>query len=172
MTTVKLQGFKELEGRLEALPGKVAKRATGRAMRAAARGVADEIRSQAPIDDGVLARSGKISLRNRNLTGLAEYGEVLRLGGSINQARGALRGARRGGNSAGTRVLVRVAITAPHAHLVEFGTVKRFHKSGKSVGVMPANPFTRRAWDAAAGPALGTIRTTLTSEIAKAAREN
>jgi HK97 gp10 family phage protein len=37
------------------------------------------------------------------------------------------------------------ASTAPHGHLVEFGTVERHHKSGKSVGVMPANPFFERA---------------------------
>ena len=28
-----------------------------------------------------------------------------------------------------------------HGHLVEFGTVERFHKNGKSVGVMPSAPF-------------------------------
>lgn len=30
---------------------------------------------------------------------------------------------------------------APHYHLVHDGTVERFHKSGKSVGRMTANPF-------------------------------
>lgn len=34
---------------------------------------------------------------------------------------------------------------APHAHLVEFGTVERFHKSGKSTGTMPEFGFMRRA---------------------------
>lgn len=38
-------------------------------------------------------------------------------------------------------------LEAFHAHLVEFGTTFRFHKSGKYVGVMPANPFMRRAYD-------------------------
>ncbi|MDD4986689.1 MAG: HK97 gp10 family phage protein [Dehalococcoidales bacterium] len=37
---------------------------------------------------------------------------------------------------------------APHAHLVEYGTAQRHHKSGKSVGSMPARPFVRPAWDA------------------------
>ncbi len=36
----------------------------------------------------------------------------------------------------------------PHAHLLEFGTGERFHKNGKSVGSMPAEPFMRPAWDA------------------------
>lgn len=37
---------------------------------------------------------------------------------------------------------------APHAHLVEWGTSDRHHKSGKSVGVMPRKPFFRPAVDA------------------------
>jgi HK97 gp10 family phage protein len=36
---------------------------------------------------------------------------------------------------------------ASHAHLVEFGTVQRHQKSGKSTGTMPAKPFLRPAWD-------------------------
>lgn len=36
---------------------------------------------------------------------------------------------------------------APHAHLVEFGTVQRAHRSGKSTGNVPARPFIRPAWD-------------------------
>lgn len=42
---------------------------------------------------------------------------------------------------------------APHSHLVALGTKERFHKSGKSVGRMPANPFVRLA-TAASGPAV------------------
>ena len=34
---------------------------------------------------------------------------------------------------------------APHSHLVALGTVQRFHKSGKSTGMMPANPFVKFA---------------------------
>lgn len=169
--TVQLQGFADLERKLAALPGKVAKRATGRAMRGAGKLVADEIRQQAPRLSGGLEKSVKISLRNRNLTGLAEYRDAMSAGGSIAEARGALRAARSGGSSAGTRVLVRIAVTAPHAHLVEFGTAERFHKSGKSVGAMPANPFVRRAWDGTGMAALGTIKTVLTSEVARAAKE-
>ncbi len=35
---------------------------------------------------------------------------------------------------------------ARHGHLVEFGTVERFHNNGKSTGVMPAAPFLLPAW--------------------------
>lgn len=168
-----LEGFADLERKLEALPGKIAKRATGRAMRAASKLVADEIELRAPRKSGGLAGSVKIQLRNRNLTGLAEYRDAMQAGGSIQQARASLRGARSGGESAGTRVLVRVMLTAPHAHLVEFGTDPRFHKStGKSTGTMPAHPFVRPAWDSKSLEALGTIKTVLTAEVMKAAKES
>lgn len=36
---------------------------------------------------------------------------------------------------------------APHGHLIEFGTGPRFHKSGKFVGAVMADPFMRPAWD-------------------------
>lgn len=173
MRPVKLEGFADLERKLEALPGKIAKRATGRAMRGAAAEVRGAIESEAPRRSGNLAGSVKVTLRNRNLTGLAEYRDAMQAGGSIQQARMALRGARSGGESAGTRVLVRVMVTAPHAHLVEFGTAPRYQKStGKFVGAMPANPFTRRAWDGSAAGALGTIKTVLTAEVMKAAKES
>lgn len=170
MNRVQLSGFAELEKKLAELPGKVAKRATGKAMRGAAKLVAGKIETQAPRLTGNLAGSVRVTLRNRNLTGLAEYRDVMQAGGGIRAARGALRAARSGGNSAGTRVLVRVAVTAPHAHLVEFGTVERFHKSGKSVGIMPPNPFVRPAWDSSGLPALNFIKSTLKAEIAKAAK--
>lgn len=37
---------------------------------------------------------------------------------------------------------------APHAHLIEFGTAPRSHKSGKYVGFVSPQPFMRPAWDA------------------------
>ncbi len=46
---------------------------------------------------------------------------------------------------------------APHQHIVEFGTGPRYHKSGKSVGAMPANPFFRKSLEQA-GFAVEVIR--------------
>lgn len=41
-----------------------------------------------------------------------------------------------------------VVVRAPHRHLVIRGTAERFHKStGKSTGIMPADPFVDRAAD-------------------------
>ncbi len=46
---------------------------------------------------------------------------------------------------------------APHYHLVHDGTVERFHKSGKSVGRMTANPFFADAVRATQGTVLAQI---------------
>lgn len=40
-----------------------------------------------------------------------------------------------------------VVVRAPHRHLVIRGTAERFHASGKSVGVMPSDPFVDKAAD-------------------------
>lgn len=61
------------------------------------------------------------------------------------------------------------ASPSPHAHLVEFGTKQRFHKSGKSTGAGPAKPFMRPAWDAHKGLLLGQIGEALWAEIEAAA---
>ncbi|TDK51140.1 HK97-gp10 family putative phage morphogenesis protein [Antarcticimicrobium luteum] len=58
---------------------------------------------------------------------------------------------------------------APHAHLYEFGTVERIQtKTGKSVGVMPARPFLRPAWDANAAGMLEVLKREVWAEIEKA----
>jgi len=59
---------------------------------------------------------------------------------------------------------------APHAHLYEFGTGARVQKStGKSVGVMPARPFMRPAWDAHRDQMLETLTREIWVEIERAA---
>lgn len=63
-----------------------------------------------------------------------------------------------------------VGPTEPHAHLVEFGTGPRFHKSGKYVGKMPAFPFMRPAWDASVGKMFEDLKTELENELLKAVK--
>ncbi|TFL16429.1 hypothetical protein [Jannaschia formosa] len=68
---------------------------------------------------------------------------------------------------------------APHAHLIEFGTAPRFHKSGKYVGAVSPDPFMRPAWDMHKGQMLEElgrlmwveIEKTVARAAAKAARE-
>jgi HK97 gp10 family phage protein len=57
-----------------------------------------------------------------------------------------------------------------HGHLLELGTGPRYHKTtGKYVGIGPAKPFMRPAWDANKGAALDIMRNEVWDALAKAA---
>lgn len=56
---------------------------------------------------------------------------------------------------------------APHAHLVEFGTGPRFHKSGKFVGAVMADPFMRPAWDAQSSTMIADLGRLVWQDIEK-----
>lgn len=56
---------------------------------------------------------------------------------------------------------------APHAHLIEFGTAPRFHKDGKFVGAVMADPFMRPAWDAQRPDMLERLGRDIWAEIEK-----
>lgn len=58
-----------------------------------------------------------------------------------------------------------VGANAPHAHLVEFGTGPRRHKSGKFVGAMPPNPWMRPAWDGNSDAVLARLTDALREQI-------
>lgn len=79
-------------------------------------------------------------------------------------------------------VTVYVGSDAPHAHLVEFGTVKRVLEkprivtiNGRTVtitqtGMVSPQPFLRTAWDATKRQALGMFADQMRDQIYKAAR--
>lgn len=168
-----LSGFSDLEAKLAALPDRIAKGAAIRGMRRAGNLIAEEQRRLAPRDDGQLVESIRVTARARSRAGLAEYANELASGGSYRDAQSALREARRGGTEgAGSRVSLTIGASAPHAHLVEFGTVERFHESGKSTGSMPAQPFIRPAFDNTKDKMLGTIKSELTDEIERTAKRH
>lgn len=163
-----LTGFSELEAKLKELPNNIARNATVRAMKRAGDLMAQEQRRLAPVGPtGNLRDSIRISARSRNLTGLAEYSQTLSSGGSHRDAASAMREARSGGPSGGTRIFLLIGAAAPHAHLVEFGTVQRFHESGKSTGTMPMKPFIRPAFDAKKQEVLLAIASEIEIEIRK-----
>lgn len=57
---------------------------------------------------------------------------------------------------------------APHAHLVEFGTGPRRQKTtGRSTGIMPAQPMLRPAWDMHRRGLLPGLGKRMWDEIAK-----
>ena len=59
---------------------------------------------------------------------------------------------------------------APHAHLVEFGTVTRFLKSGGTTGRMPPNRFATRAFLTKADEAGEAMTKKALEEVEKAVR--
>lgn len=56
---------------------------------------------------------------------------------------------------------------APHAHLIEMGTGPRYHRNGKFVGAVMADPFMRPAWDAHKGKMLDRLGQEIWLQIEK-----
>ena len=61
---------------------------------------------------------------------------------------------------------VGAAGAAPHAHLLEWGTAPRYHKSGKFVGAVAPSPSLTPAWEANRDQVLNGIADVLREEIA------
>lgn len=137
-----ISGFKELDSVLLAMPRQLAGQGVTAGLRKALAPVAAAARSYAP---------GSLDTRIR-IAPTIKAGQLAQ----------ALEKPGRG------RKVMFVGSTAPHAHLVEFGTGPRFHKSGRYVGIMPADPFLRPAWDANKDQVLATLATAIREEITKA----
>lgn len=158
--SMKIAGFKELDALLQAMPRQLAGQGVTAGLRKALRPVAAAARSYAPgsLDESIqIAPEIKAGQRAQSLLKPGK----------------------------GRRVMY-VGSTAPHAHLVEFGTVERFHAkgyisvigkrgrrkaikiNGRSTGIMTPDPFLRPAWDANKDEVLATLSKTIREEIAKA----
>lgn len=142
VASLKVEGFKELDALLIAMPRRLASQAVTAGMRRALQPVAAAARAYAP---------GSLSDRIRIAPTIkaGQFAQALEKPGK------------------GKRVMF-VGSGAPHAHLVEFGTGPRFHKSGKYVGIMPPDPFLRPAWDANKDEVLAKLAETIRQEIAAA----
>jgi len=138
----KVTGFRDMERALADLKRGTAKGAARRAIK----------KTLAPVAEAAAASPFEIAVTSRlNKT----------------QARGA-----RGDRGAALLTLYVGPIDedgkgAPHAHLLEFGTGPRFHKSGKFVGAVLADPFMRPAWDQHRGQMLEKLGANIWAEIEK-----
>ena len=141
MTGLKLTGFKEMDLVLRQLPNRTAKNVADRAIKNALAPVA-------AAANGMLPKGMPPVIVNKKL--------------NKSQSR-----EFRGTESETVRVMF-VGSPSPRAHLEEFGTGPRFHKSGKYVGIMRARPFMRPAWDATKQQVLDRLKADLASEIEKA----
>lgn len=179
MTKVQVEGLKELKGALMELSSSVRRGVLERTLRKAAEPLAQTMKAYAPYEDGQLVQSIIVSAEVQSLARLAgnrAYSAAMVQGFTRPTAAAAMRAASktlRGQYSIGVSVGPR-AKAAPHAHWVEFGTGPRFHKSGRYVGVMPADPFMRPAWDLHRNGMVGSIasqlRTEIDAAVARAAR--
>lgn len=140
-----LQGLKELDSMLKQLPKRMGKTVLRNALKKAAIPIRDAAKANVP----------------RGPTGNLEE--------SITIATQLKKGQRRRKIREKDTVEMFVGSTAPHAHLVEFGTVERFRKGGGATGEMPASPFLTNAWDATKNEALDILRKEILTELVKAA---
>lgn len=150
MAKLKVEGFKDLEAALLALPRSTARNVSRRAMAKALAPVESAAKAAAPRDSGQLADSITVSTKLSKRQASQNRKEAVRLGIS----RDAL--------------IMHVGANAlPHAHLIEFGTGPRYHKSGKYVGRVAPQPFMRPAWDANRQGVLDSLSQSIRAEIDK-----
>jgi HK97 gp10 family phage protein len=147
--TFQIEGLKELEAALMQLSKATGKTVLRNALKKAAAPIAEAAKENVPVDEGRLKESISVNTR-------------------------LVKSQQPGGFRDRTAVNVHVGADAkngPHAHLVEFGTKPRFHKkSGKYVGMAPAQPFLRPAWDANKEKALKIFAEQVWHELVKVAR--
>ena len=137
--TVRIDGLKELDRALAELPKATGKNVLRRVGRKAIGRVIEAARPLVPVDEGELRDSLGVSTRL-----------------SKRQQRQHRRAVAEGKASV---ELFAGATALPHAHLVEFGTVK-----------MQPQPFMRPAWDAEKDNVLQVIKDELGGEITAAAQ--
>lgn len=171
---VSVEGLKELDEALGQLTKATARNVLRRVLKKAGQPIADAARAKAPHVSGKLQDSITVGTRiaksQAAKAGDAAYSATMRAGGTKQEAQSALRAAARAakGDAAFVEMFVGPA-NQPLAHVIEFGTGERFHRSGKSVGSVAPQPYMRPAWDGEKGRALEIIKGELGDEIMKAA---
>lgn len=120
---VKIDGLKQLLKGLEEFKKSTQRSILERALKKAAKPVADTAKALAPVKTGKLKKSIGMKVI-RNNAGKAAYAEAMKGGASKGEAAAAAREANSAARAAGNgpSALVRVQATAPHAHFVEWGT--------------------------------------------------
>lgn len=165
-------GIAELDRKLESLPQKARTKCLRPALSQALTIEVKAIKAAAPVGKtGALKRSiGKRIKFKRDGTIVAKAGINV---GSRTKASKLLKAAgvtvKSVGRSAYMSLHNTVSGVSPHGHLVALGTKQRTTKSGANRGVMPPNPFVRRAAASVQSSVLSKIesvvRTNLDKEI-------
>lgn len=163
-----LMGFDEVMDNLNQLPTiSMKKTVLKNALKNSLIPTQDEARKTAPYDP----RPTKGFEKSKHLR------DTITISGSLKPSQ------KRGRISDRSRVKMYVGSTAPHAHLIEFGTVEREREKtsvtpiggdkfvmAKSAGRGPAIPFLRNAWDWTKSKALKIFAAEMRKELNKSAR--
>lgn len=162
---VRVEGLSEMSANLGELSKATARNVLRRVLMKAGEPMAEAMRQKAPDDPTTEGRdlrsSIAVSPRLKNSVGKAEFAQVMRMGGTVAQARSAMRDARRAAAGKGSFAEVYVGPGKGGAHgvLQEFGTINH-----------PPQPFMRPAWDQEKDGALEIIKRELGGEIDKAVK--
>ena len=145
----KIEGMKELDKMLKELPKSTRKTVVRNSLKKAAKPIADAYKRNIP-------QSGRATGKT-----LADRVEIT----------SKLKPSQRSfGPRDRTMVEMFVGSSAPHAHLVEFGTGPRYQKeTGRYTGSMPPNPYLRNAFDATRRQALEILRDEMWKNIMRSA---
>ena len=159
--TVEISGMRELEAALAELGNQTQRRTVARrAARKALEPMAEIARALAPVRSGGLKDSIQVGTKvSGSNAASAAFAQVMRSGGTREDAVAAMRDARRAGSS-----LVELHMgpgRQPQAITQEFGT--SFH---------PPQAFMRPAWDQDSQAALDRIKVELWADIERTARRN
>ena len=147
---LEIEGLKEVVESLNQFTDGIARNVTSRALKEAAEPMARAARDAAPRRSGELRESISASTRA--------------------DVRGRLRNKNIRFAFVGPSYSRFDEFYAPHAHLVEFGTGARYHKNGKYVGQVSAQPFLRPAFDAYKQKTIVNFRDILIVEVDRAAQ--
>ena len=172
----KIEGMPELERALEEIGTRATQVAiTRRALQRAAQPMVEMARRYAPVDEGDLEASIRISTRATGEVGRAAYAATMReTGGDKAAAVDAMRTARRAFKAINPPAILYMGPTRNiwYAKFVEFGT--KPHVNGgkfagsKHPGTAP-DPFLRPAFDAEARPTIDRLAAMIWAEIQKTA---
>lgn len=146
--SIHMTGGAELERRLKALPGKIAKKLIRRALRSGAKIILAQAKANAPVDTGALKKSLKVRAAKRRGRGS--------VGVTVSTAEGDFKGDQF------------------YASFIEYGH-KRGKRPGKGATdareEVPARPFMRPAFDEKKQEAVNVISSTLGAGIEQVAKE-
>lgn len=160
-TTISISGLRETMAGLDQLSKAMQRSVLRRVLKRAAKPVEDKAKSRVRADSyesGGLYRSIGTTVLTHNV-GKSAFAQAMRGGAGRAEAGQAARAANAAAAGRGASATVRVQATAPHAHLVEGGTVK-----------MAAEPFMGPALESSRDTVIASIKGDLANEINKAAR--